>query len=572
MPNVHFRLALRTFVFWSAIILSIGLMYVPSAWGGDPSISDLNLRSQDRERRTREQLELDQRLRLLERSGAAQPEHTASESASPGSENCWNFQGLRLAGNTLITQKQIIARLKTLITPCMNAQQINQLLAALTELYVEAGYIASRPYLASPPQDAQSLDIIIEEGFVESIELEDPTLPVSLQGALPGMLGYPLQLRDLEQGLDQLNRLRSMDLTADIAPGALAGGSRLIIRSRNQAQASPLAAALNYNNRGNQQTGRDRAALSLTLDSPLGLNDFVSLNGSTSLNQQDANSRSQSLYYNVPYGFWTLGLSLSRAEYRYPIQLKHQVVVSNGQTDLYELSLNRMLWRDQGTLLNGTLRLSSKRSDSYFAGQHLLIQSPRLTVAEASLNLLKVSDGIWSSTLSYAQGLDWLGADRDSERLTKQLPQAQFRKYRADVSYWRQSHDALWNWDSQLAMQYSPDRLPSLEQMLLTDYYAVRGFRLGSLSAANGAVWRNTLSLPRTFSPQLRITARAGLDSGWGKYAQGARSQRLAGASVGVGFSGKNFQVDFDYQRGLYSSRPLNPEPGFWLMEVNLWI
>ncbi|VVN64939.1 ShlB/FhaC/HecB family hemolysin secretion/activation protein [Pseudomonas fluorescens] len=570
MPNVHFRFALRTSDFWLAIILSIGLMYVPSAWGDDPSISDLNLRSQDRERRTREQLELDQRLRLLERSGPAQPEHTTPESASPGSESCWSFQGLRLAGNTLITQQQIIARLDTLITPCMNAQQINQLLAALTQLYVDAGYIASRPYLASPPQDAQSLDIIIEEGFVESIELEDPTQAVSLQGAFPGMLGKPLQLRDLEQGLDQLNRLRSLDLTADIAPGALAGGSRLIIRSRTQA--APWAAALNANNRGNQQTGRNRAALSLSLDSPLGLNDFVSLNGSTSLNRQDAYSRSQSLYYNIPYGFWTLGLSLSRAEYRYPIQLKHQVVVSNGQTDQYALSLNRMLWRDQGTLLNGTLRLSSKRSDSYFAGQHLRIQSPRLTVAEASLNLLKVSDGIWSSTLSYAQGLDWLGADRDSERLTQRLPQAQFRKYRADISYWRQSRDALWNWDSQLALQYSPDLLPSLEQMLLTDDYAVRGFRLGSLSAAKGAVWRNTLSLPRTFSPQLRITPRVGLDSGWGKYTQGARSQRLAGASVGLGFSGKNFQVDVDYQRRLYSSRPLNPEPGFWLMEVNLWI
>lgn len=569
MPNDHFRSAHPSSHFGLTALLAFALMYVPSVWGDNPAVSDLNIRSQDLERRTREQLELEQRLRLLERSGT-QPEPVAPAPAIPSPQGCWKLQGLRVAGNTLITQTQIIARLKTLFTPCMDAPRINQLLAALTELYVSTGYIASRPYLVNPPQDGYSLDILIEEGFVEAIELEDPTLPVSLQGAFPGMLGKPLQLRDLEQGLDQLNRLRSLDLTADVVPGALAGGSRLIIRSRTQA--SPFGTALSYNNRGNEQTGRSRGALNLTLDSPLGLNDFVSFNGSTSLNQQAAYSRSQSLYYNIPYGFWTLGLSASRAEYRYPIQLKRQVVVANGQTDQYDLSLSRMLWRDQGTLLNGTLRLSSKRSDSYFAGQRLLIQSPSLTVAEASLNLLKVSDGIWSSSFSYAQGLNWLGADRDSERLTKRLPQAQFRKYRADINYWRQSRDALWNWDSQLALQYSPDLLPSLEQMLLTDHYAVRGFRLGSLSAANGAVWRNTLSLPRTFNPQLRISPRLGLDGGWGKYAQGARSQRLAGINAGVGFSGKNFQVGLDYQRGLYSSRPLNLEPGFWLLEVSLWI
>ena len=46
------------------------------------------------------------------------------------------------------------------------------------------------------------------------------------------MLGEPLNLRDLEQGLDQLNRLRSVDLTADIAPGSQPGASRIILRSR----------------------------------------------------------------------------------------------------------------------------------------------------------------------------------------------------------------------------------------------------------------------------------------------------------------------------------------------------
>ncbi|NWC95966.1 ShlB/FhaC/HecB family hemolysin secretion/activation protein [Pseudomonas sp. IPO3778] len=542
-------------------VLAIVLVAPTPALGADP-------RTQELERRTREQLELEQRLRLLERSGPVPPQAGPAPPPPPPIEPCWQVRGLRLSGNTLISLAQINTQLQPLMSDCMGVTPINQLLATLTALYADAGFIASRPYLAQRPQDGQPLDVIIEEGFVESIELATPDLPISLRGAFPGMLGKPLQLRELEQGLDQLNRLRSLDLTADVAPGSLPGGSRLLIRPRTSA--APIGAVVSYNNRGTDYIGRNNGALTLTYDSPSGLNDFIALSTSTTLDQTSAYSRSQSLYYNIPYGFWTLALSASHAQYRYPVQLPGQAVRANGQTRQYGVSLNRLLWRDQGTLLNGMLRLSSKRSQSYFADQYLAIQSPSLTVAEASLNLLNITDGLWNASVSYAQGLDWLGADRDEQRLSPALPRAQFRKYRADASYWRQGRDAPWNWNSQLALQYSPDPLPSLEQLLLTDDYAVRGFRQNLVQAATGAVWHNTLSLPRNLGAQWTLSPRLGLDVGWSKLLAGAQSQRLAGASVGVGLSTRDWQLDLDYQHGLYGPPRSSQEPGFWLMELSL--
>lgn len=546
---------------WMLAALAIVLIAPAPALAADP-------RAQELERRTREQLELEQRLRLLERSGPSSPKAAPAPPASPPDEPCWQVRGLRLAGNTLISQGQINTRLQPLMSDCMGVTRLNQLLAALTALYVDAGYIASRPYLAQRPQDGQSLEIRIEEGFVESIELAAPELAISLRGAFPGMLGKPLQLRELEQGLDQLNRLRSLDLTADVAPGSLPGSSRLLIRPRTSA--APIGAVVSYNNRGTDYIGPNNGALTLTYDSPSGLNDFIALGASTTLDQTSAYSRSQSLYYNIPYGFWTLALSASHSQYRYPVQLPSQAVRANGQTSQYSLSLNRLLWRDQGTLLNGMLRLSSKRSQSYFAEQYLAIQSPSLTVAEASLNLVKITDGLWNTSVSYAQGLDWLGADRDEQRLSPALPRAQFRKYRADISYWRQGRDAQWNWNSQLALQYSPDPLPSLEQMLLTDDYAVRGFRQDLVQAANGAVWRNTLSLPRHLGAQWTLSPRLGLDIGWSRLVAGAESQRLAGANIGVGLSSRDWQLDLDYQRRLFGPTPSSREPGFWRLELSL--
>lgn len=65
---------------------------------------------------------------------------------------------------------------------------------------------------------------MIVEGFIESIEITDQGLPLSLGNAFPGTLGRPLHLPDLEQGLDQLNRLRAYDLEMALLPGELQGG------------------------------------------------------------------------------------------------------------------------------------------------------------------------------------------------------------------------------------------------------------------------------------------------------------------------------------------------------------
>lgn len=47
----------------------------------------------------------------------------------------------------------------------------------------------------------------------------------------PGVKGSVLQLRDIEQGLDQLNRLPSNNATMRIEPGAEAGSSRVLINN-----------------------------------------------------------------------------------------------------------------------------------------------------------------------------------------------------------------------------------------------------------------------------------------------------------------------------------------------------
>jgi len=430
----------------SALLLSV---CAPSVFAAELSNPGQEvLRQQQQQQRDLQQLQLEQRKRQLER-GAFGP--TPATPAIPDSikpdERCWPLSGTRIGGITLIDKNQLNARIKPLLAPCMGVGQINHLLATITALYVEKGYIASRPYLSSAPAAGQSLDILIDEGYIESIELADQSLPVSLGGAFPGMLGKPLNLRDLEQGLDQLNRLRSLDLTADIAPGSQPGASKIILRSRTSGQ-SRWALGAGFDNLGSASTGRDRSTLTLSLDSPLELNDLLSVSASDTLNQGDRYNRNASLYYAIPYGYWTFSTFASHAEYRAPFKLPGTTLYSTGITDQLSLRADRVLWRDQSHQLSANLQLAHKDVDSYLENVRLGIQSPTLTVAEAGLNLFWLDRAVWNLDFNYAQGLRWLGADDDADHQVKNLPKAQFRKYRAGLSQWRngQLGAQAWQW------------------------------------------------------------------------------------------------------------------------------
>jgi hemolysin activation/secretion protein len=454
----------------------------------------------------------------------------------------------------------------------MGVGQINHLLATITAIYVEQGYIASRPYLLSAPAAGQSLDIMVDEGYIESIELADQSLPVSLGGAFPHMLGKPLNLRDLEQGLDQLNRLRSLDLTADIAPGSQPGASRIILRSRTAGQ-SRWALGLGMDNLGSASTGRDRNSVSLSVDSPLQLNDLLSLSASDTLNQGDRYSRNASLYYAIPYGYWTYSAFASHAEYRAPFKLPSATLYSTGITDQLSLRADRVLWRDQSRQLSANLQLAHKDVDSYLENVRLGIQSPTLTVAEAGLNLFWLDRAVWNLDFTYSQGLRWLGADDDANHAVNNLPKRSFAST-APASASGATASSARKRGSGRASSICNTARPVAGHRTVARHRRFGSARLSGQQRIR--CQRRDLAQHLASAPAQRLAGadhpRVGLDNGWLKADHGAQSQRLSGASVGLNLGWKNLQVDVDYQRALNTPNGLQHEPETWLMRVGLQI
>ncbi|QPN44474.1 ShlB/FhaC/HecB family hemolysin secretion/activation protein [Priestia aryabhattai] len=535
------------------------LLAMPQVWADDPASQQLR-----DQQRTLRQLEQQQRLQRWQRPPAAQ--HSDALAPNPPSDSrCWEIAGVRLAGNRQLSAQALEPAIQALIKPCMGIADINHLLKAITQRYVHAGYPASRPYLRQAPAHDTPLDIVIIEGFVESIELA-AELPLSLNSAFPHLLGNPLYLPDLEQGLDQLNRLRAYELSADLLPGELQGGTRVLLQPRQVASRWHLDSR--FDNRGSPLTGRHRLNLGIGVDSPLGLNDDLRLSLSTTVIDAPGRSQGVTLYYSIPYGPWSFTLNVGQLRYNAPIpQGRHD---SNGNSSYQSVSAERMLWRNQYGMLSASARLDRKQLINRAGSAVIGLQSPTLTSVEAGLNLLWLDHGLWNAYIGVAQGTRWLGAEQPAQHAA--APQLDFRKYRASLLHLRQGPaNWPWRWQSELGLQYSTDVLPAVEQMLLSDDSAVRGFRLRTYSGASAATWRNTFSqpLPLPWTTPATVRPYLGLDLGWERLAQGASPRRLAGATAGIEVNLPHSRLRLDYQRALYASdlqRPLL-EPGFWVLE-----
>lgn len=508
---------------------------------------------QDNSRRVEDLLQ-QQRLRQLQMEA---PAMTHPEPEGAAAQACLPLRALRVSGITLLTH----AELPPLAPPegdCLDGDTLNRFVRALTAAYVERGYIAARVH-AEGPDDAGVLTLRVVEGRVEAVESDNRRLnPATL---LPGVVGRPLNVRDLDQGLDQANRLASSHATADVAPGSTPGGSVIRLSTPN---APAWRGAAWLDNSGRPSTGRRNAGGSLSWDSPLGLSDFISVSAQrTTDDNATRHSRSESLFYSLPYGYWTLSAFASRADYLNPQPLQTTTVQLSGSTAQGGARLERVWSRSQDHISAASVQLTHKRVQNYFEDVLLAVSSPTLSVLDLGLSHTQVlSAGVLMGDATLSHGMPWFGADRDHERPVDGLPRPQFTRLKLNLTLQQSLFlpGGPYSLQSTLAAQGSHDRLPAVEQMELADNAAVRGYWRNTLAADTAWFLRNTLSR-RFVLEDWALTPRLGLDGGRALIHDGDKTWRgIAGAALGLSLARGPLLLDLEY------SRPL-AHPDSWAYE-----
>lgn len=102
--------------------------------------------------------------------------------------------------------------------------------------------MTSRAYLPQQDMSKGHLQVLVVEGKLEGLKGADNSKLTDreLAMAFPGKSGEILNLREIEQAVDQLNRLPSNQAQMELTPGEAVGGSSVLVKNTPQSHGAPV--------------------------------------------------------------------------------------------------------------------------------------------------------------------------------------------------------------------------------------------------------------------------------------------------------------------------------------------
>lgn len=432
---------------------------------------------------------------------------------------------------------------------------INLIVKRLSAELVDRGYITTR--IGIPEQDLSRgvLRLVLIPGVIQDIRFSGETRG-DWQSAFPCRPGDILNLRDLEQGLEQMKRLPSQEADFQIVPGDKAGESNILISLK---RAKPWRVAWSLDNSGSENTGKLQAGLQLSYDNPLGRNDLFifNLNHDADGEPGSKGTSGSGFAYILPRGNWTFTFSASQYRYHQNISGYFQDFQSSGDSQSLELTAQRLLRRDQNSKTSLQLKLTRRTIHSYIDDIEIEVQRKNVTNLEAALQHRQYrGKTIIDAQLACRVGVPWFGAQKDLEYFPETN---RFAIWTGDLSVRKPLTIGKIpaQYTLQLKAQLTRNRLFATEYFSIGNRYTVRGFDgEQTLASENGWYIRNELAIPRGNSG---TEIYLGCDWGrvWGPSDYYLAGKELAGAVIGLRGTVKKLTFD------LFAAWPIRKPEGF---------
>jgi hemolysin activation/secretion protein len=446
------------------------------------AVIDPGRRLLDEQQRAR----LDQRL---ERSGHGSDLRVRDAVIPVKDAVCFPVKRIRVEGVSALSADILEFKIAPYTNSCMGQKSIEALIKRITDAYMSRGYITTRVYV--PQQDLKSgvLRLAVVEGRIEAIQYWRQTRagaakpgPASkIWMTFPTKPGELLQLRDIEQGLDQLNRLSSTGATIDIKPGKEAGSSIVVVKEQ---KINPYRLRISGDSFGSPQSGGRRYKGNFEADDALGLAESFSASLLTS-----RTSNAASYILSIPYGYWTITASGSYSENAQNLNPITELFSQNASSSL---KIDRLIYRDAESKWKFGLTAANAWNARFINGTELTPQRRGAVRAniEAEIrsgkNVFFVDGGVW-------QGTPWLWGDRVPAGSDRNVARTAFTKFDGSL-VWQRPMSEQWRMSASVNWQYSDKPLRSPDQAGLGGYETIRG------------VYENVLTGDRALTGKIEIT------------------------------------------------------------------
>lgn len=568
-------------------LLSLSL----NAFSATLDSSDINaqeqIRQQERERLLRQQQEIKPDAREVgERPNS---EALTIVDVIPDTEvPCFNISKIELTGD--FSHKFQFALDKALISShheqpvlgrCLGAVGINAVMAHIQNAIIAKGYVTTRVLAA--PQDLKIgvLELTIIPGHVNAIRFTpDSSNHVSAWNALPINTGDILNLRDIEQALENFKRVPTAEADIQIMPVSLEqeaagmsvtdsqpGLSDLVIRYK---QRFPIRISAGLDDSGSNSTGKYQGSTTLSGDNLLSLNDLFYVNYNHDLGGGDAGRRGTkgySAHYSIPWDYWLLSTSISSNDFYQTVAGINQSYVFSGHSQNAEIKVSRLVYRNSINKTNLSLRGFLRKSSNYIDDVEVEVQRRRTAGWEFGLNQSwYLGKSVVEYNLAYRRGTGAQNALKAPEEGFGEGT-SRMRVLLGDINFNIPfSFNAPWGnqplqYSANLRGQANYTSLTPQDRFSIGSRFTVRGFDgEQTLIADHGWLTRNELIAPIGSSGQ---AVYWGLDYGevGGQSAKNLVGKYLAGTVVGLrgGAASRFGSLSYD----VFLGKPINKPRGF---------
>ncbi|WP_313439215.1 ShlB/FhaC/HecB family hemolysin secretion/activation protein [Atlantibacter hermannii] len=448
---------------------------------------------------------------------------------------------------------------------CLGAQGINLLMSTLQNRLVDHGYITTR--VLAPSQDLKSgvLTLVIVPGYVRQVRLTpDSDRYIQLYSTFPPREGELLDLRDIEQGLENLQRLPTVKAHMEILPGEQPGESDIEV-SWKQEKMWRLGASLD--DAGTKSTGRYQGGLTLSLDNPFSLSDLLYVSASHDLDQGGGKgSKNYTGHYSVPFGYWMFSVTGNDYDYHQTVAGINEDYRYSGESQNLNLQLSRILHRSGTQKTSFTYDVLVRKTRNYIDDTEIDVQRRQTSAWRIGLQHRHyINQATLDAGVSYQRGTRWFGAaPAPEEYFDEATALSKILQFNAQLNVPFAIGSQNFRYNAQYQQQLSNTPLTPQDQFAIGNRWTVRGFDgERTLNASRGWYVRNDIAWSTPLpSQEFYLGADYGEVSGYGTdYLVGTH---LAGGVAGL--RGYAFHTGYD----LFAGTPFSKPDGFKTSNLTL--
>lgn len=501
--------------------------------------------------------------------------------ATSAQANCLNIKSISIQGAKAVSAEQMRGLVSEFEGRCIGLPDFDIILERITLAYVDKGFILARAYLPEQDLSGGKLAVAVVEGELSQITFNGAENAPWAGQIFPNQIGRPVQLRAIEQGLDQIKSMPRWQAEMAFDAGQEPGDSILAVQAKTD---KPSELTFSTHNRGSAQSGQWVSGLSYNTTNLLGVNDSLTIGGTHSLNpgpvslsyQGDAN-RSVNAALDVPLGRHSVTLSQAYSDYHLTIKGAISPIATNGLTRDTTLRIKSLLHRNKTTKTHLSFDLARSENKNWIAGTLINASSRTLSTLRTTLSHERpIAGGDLSLSIWDERGLTLFGAERAQDRPANS-PNAQFVRSGITANF-KRDYAASWgkaNWTSTVSAQYSDDLLYGGQQVSVGGAASVRGSLTALATGSAGATWRNEME----FSPDAwrimgdgAIKPYLAVDIGTVRphSAQAASDVSVAGAVIGLRVKGKTYDFDASWQEIQTVSGGASKPAGVAVMSLNV--